>query len=255
MNTIRIGQDDLWRVKGPTDESAVPAAALTTLTSATGRLYDSKKDSHAAVWTGRLNADAAASATQITLVSRARLTTNDIVELELDDGTLHESAITSLDADEKITLTTALPSTSGAAKGRVLRRPIHAIGATFIEIDVDARQYDLNDDIEITTDDGTLHLANVDNRTRHYIELDTALLVAVSSGRRIARKIGGDITLTVYNSAGAAANTDDWGWQGIVTDTHSSDLKAGMHIRGEATLVDDDGGASRLIDEIRATVV
>jgi len=252
-NRIQLYADDLLQILGPTDEKTYPIAAITTVTSCTGRLYEDTKDATANTREGVLNVDAAAAAATLTLIATARFLAGDTVEVDLDDGTLHQTTIASVTDATVLVLTAGLAS--AAKKGRGIRRRFHPIGATTLEVSGGlGSQYELGDAIEVRQDDGTLHETTVSNRHADYLVLGDAITVAVSCGQRIARKLGADITMTIFNSAGALPHTDDWGYQGTIADTHAG-LKAGMKVRAEITLVDDDGGATVLLETVRGVVV
>jgi hypothetical protein len=251
-NRIHLYADDLLQFLGPTDELTYPPVAITTVASCTGRLYEDEKDTNVIARTESLNADALAAAVDIVVLSSERFDVADTVEVDLDDGTVHQTTIAAIDVDGiTIELTDALPSAS--SKGNVIRRRVHPIGATKIEV-VDGLQYELGDAVEIRQDDGTRHATTIANRHRTYIEVDDAITVAVTNGRRVARKLGADIAMTIFNSAGAAANTDDWGYQGIIANDHAG-LRAGMRVRAEMELVDDDVNDTVALETIRAVVV
>lgn len=252
-NRIQLYADDLLQLLGPTDEKSYPIAAVTSVTSCTGRLYDDTKDAMAGAREGALNIDGAAAATSLTLISTARFLAADTVEVDLDDGTLHQTTIASVTSSTVLVLTDGLPS--AAKKGRRIRRRFHPIGATTLEVaGGQGEHYELGDAIEVRQDDGTRHETTVTNRHGDYLVIADAITVAVSCGNRIARKLGADISMTIFNSAGALPHTDDWGYQGTIADTHAG-LQTGMKVRAEITLVDDDGGATVLLETVRGVVV
>jgi len=250
MDRIQLYADDLLQALGPTDEASTPAAAITTITSCTGRLYDDSKDTKAANRFEVLTADAAAAATTIEVATSARFVAGDTVETELDDGTLHSDIVASVTATT-IELTTGLATAASA--GRKINRRFHPIGATTIEVRSGLR-YQLGDAVELRQDDGSRHETTITNRAATFIIIGDALTVAMTAGRRVARKLGADIAMTIFNGAGAAANTKDWGYQGEIAVAHAG-LEDGMTVRAEITLVDDDGGATVMLSQSHRSIV
>jgi hypothetical protein len=237
--------DDLIELLGPMDNS--DGTVVSAITTCTATLYDDRKDTRIDQRVDRVAAEALAAAAQIQLDSTARFTTSDTVEIELDDGTIHQSAVTSIDSATLMTLTSALPSV--VSVGREIRRRVHPSSATVIEV-VDGSIFELGDAVEVTLDDGTLQETTVTQRHEQWITLAAGLSGAASAGRRIAAKLGADITMTLFGTP--AVNDETWGYRGTKADDHAG-LVEGQKVRVEIELVDD--AAVVFTTEFRAIVI
>ena len=244
-DSIEFRATNLLEWRGITNETT--DAPISAPTSVTGKLYDDRKDVFVQDRVDRLSIAAAAAATALTLDSTARFANSDAVQIELDDGTLFSTTISTVDT--ATTLTLAAGITTAAAAGRPIRRLVHPIGATVIEVS-NGLLFELSDTVEVRQDDGTFFASTVSQRHHDYVTLAAGITVAVSTGARLAHKLGGDISMTLYGTP--VADDESWGFRGTIAATHAG-LKVGQRVRGETELIDTGGQVYR--EEVRLIVV
>ena len=109
----------------------------------------------------------------------------------------------------------------------------------------DPIRFRAGEQIQIALDSGDVFETTVTS----FIEKDRSMVIggvvpsACKAGARVERKIGANVSMSVYNSANATATTEDWGWRGTILAAHA-EIAFGMTCRAERRLVD---GSSNVI--------
>ena len=266
-----IGRDTAIDYPGPVDEFT-PTTALDNASGASSlfRLYDNDKTSFVIAPETRLRTAMVAAATvaQIPIMLPRFHEDGDTIELDLDDGTVHVTTVSSYDATDDsfdaITLSAGIPAGRSMAAGDKIRLTIKAIGGKVFAISSQRYQSDLplesGDTLEMETDtvatfdskvvDEMQRLsatevvddkpvdAAIDQPLYDLLLLTAGSSTAISPGRQIRRKYGADVTMSEYGTV--AAGSEDWGWKGIIPDT--LDVKVGVNLLVEIRFTGSGGG-------------
>jgi hypothetical protein len=113
-----------------------------------------------------------------------------------------------------------------------------ASGAATLFLKKDPK-FEAGDTVRLSQQDGTFHesvVTSVDHAARSLV-LTTITTDEVLVDARIDRKLGADVDMPIFNAAGAAANTKDWGRRGVAVPAHQG-ITADMTVHVEAILVD-----------------
>ena len=250
--------DWVAEVWGPVDNTTVDKTtglgdALDEIPDATmtARIYNRMKTTKVVELVTKLSADAAGSATSMSVDSIVGYFSGDTVEVEQDDGTVKQDTINGAPAAGVIELTAGLDS--AASKHSKLRRVTMGTACTHIAVASVGEQgrrdpnidWMIDDVVEIMRDDFTLQTPNVAQVLFDpcpIIVLADVLSAEVSPGRSLKNKLGSDLTGSSYGTfpgAGAATPGDKaWGYRATVDKNHDVEIRPGMRVRAEMIVAD-----------------
>jgi len=266
-----IGRDTAIDYPGPVDEFT-PTTALDAASGATSlfRLFDNDKTCQVIAPETRLRSAMVAAATvaEIPIMLPRWHEDGDTIELDLDDGTVHVTTVSTYDATDAsfdtITLAAGIPASRSAAEGAQIRLTTKAIGGQVFAITSQRYQSDIplkiDDTIEMETDTvGTFDAKVVDEMQRlsateavgttavdaaidqplyDLLILTVGSTTAISAGRMVRRKYGADVSMSEYGTV--VAGGEDWGWKGVIPDT--LDVKVGVDLLVEIRFTGSGGG-------------
>ncbi len=271
-----VGRDTAIDYPGPVDEFTPTTVLDNTVQGATClfRIFDNDKTAHVIVAETRLRTAMAAAATlaEIPIMLPQIHEDGDTIELDLDDGTVHETTVASYDAtgasNDEITLTAGIPAGRSMPIGGKIRLTKKAATATVFPVEHSRYIGDVvleqGDALEMETDTigtfdglivdslqrlstteavGTGDVATAINQPLYDLIITTAgSSNVISAGRQIRQKIGSDVTMAEYDDANGLrpAGSEDWGFKGVIPDTY--DLKIGMTLLVEIRFTGNGGG-------------
>ena len=96
--------------------------------------------------------------------------------------------------------------------------------------------------VRLALDDGTFQettILSVDTGAKT-VTLNAPLDDSMAKRRAVDRKLGADVTMTIFNAANASAGNEDYGFRGKILSTHA-DIVRDMTVRAESRLVDGSG--------------
>lgn len=136
------------------------------------------------------------------------------------------------------------------AKDEVLSAA-EAIGQTVLS--VTGATILLNDVVEVTQNDDTIHSAAVTavDVSAGTVTIAAGLTVAAAAGNRIRVRLGNQITMNEYGTP--ALETRDWGFEGVLASDHAG-LKIDLEIDIEMTFVGSVSGGLDYLEVLCAVI-
>lgn len=265
MDQIAFRSDTWVYLSGPVREADGTAVSESPV-SCTARIYDERKEQRTEALTTRLAVDYGAGTTiVIPKPSQSVIAVGDTFRLYALDGSVYDRAITAISEEtEGYTLSFSGAISATATAGSAVRIITQATGTTWLTFDRSPKIV-VGDSVRIeetTASSATqvlelsfTHLSEpVVNHPRFWAVQVSATSIDIEDNTQCRVQLGADISMSSFGTfptANPIAGDSDWGFRGLITDTHL--VSAGQDVSIE---IDYDGGSGQaLVTAMRAKVV
>lgn len=232
MDSIDYRSDNVLELRGPVDTTTGLAVSSATVDAL---LYDISKDTFTVDLVSRINVDEEAAQTVLSVGNTIGFTNADLVEVDLDDGTVFRGVVSGTPTDTEITLSAGI--TSAASKGNQIRRYSVSTNTTYISVN-DTSHWKIGDVCVISSDvSGTYSTSTVSQVLDKFLVIDSSVDAQTKSGCQVSSRLLASTPIScasygVHPTTVATTTEGDpaWGYRGDLPDDDFDGYTAGSNI-------------------------